>query len=63
MVRAGWGVVYTGAGAEYGGWGQDAFLAAQAEAQYVFFLCLSFCLLLPAYSLSGVPGLTDVDLN
>lgn len=33
MVRAGWGVVYTGAGAEYGGWGQDAFLAAQAEAQ------------------------------
>jgi endonuclease YncB( thermonuclease family) len=33
MVRAGWGVVYTGKGAEYGGWGQDAFLAAQAEAQ------------------------------
>ena len=37
MVRAGWGIVYTGKGAEYGGWGQDAFLAAQAEAQYVFF--------------------------
>ncbi|KAI9435460.1 hypothetical protein H4582DRAFT_1969525 [Lactarius indigo] len=33
MVRAGWGVVYTGKGAEYGGWGQDVFLAAQAEAQ------------------------------
>jgi len=33
MVRAGWGVVYTGAGAEYGGWGQAAFLAAQTEAQ------------------------------
>jgi hypothetical protein len=41
MVRAGWGVVYTGKGAEYGGWGQDAFLAAQAEAQYVFLLALS----------------------
>ena len=35
MVRAGWGVVYTGLGAEYGGWGQDVYLAAQAEAQYV----------------------------
>ncbi|KAH9017390.1 nuclease [Lactarius pseudohatsudake] len=33
MVRAGWGVVYTGKGAQYGGWGQDVYLAAQAEAQ------------------------------
>ena len=40
MVRAGWGVVYTAAGAQYGGWGQPAFLEAQAEAQYVFFYVL-----------------------
>jgi endonuclease YncB( thermonuclease family) len=33
MVRAGWGTVYTGAGAKYGGWGQAAFHDAQAEAQ------------------------------
>jgi len=38
MVRAGWGVVYSGLGAEYGGLGKDAYLAAQAEAQYVFIL-------------------------
>jgi hypothetical protein len=42
MVRAGWGVVYTGLGAEYGGWGQDAYLAAQAEAQYVALFCFVF---------------------
>jgi hypothetical protein len=36
MVRAGWGTAYTGVGAKYGGWGQAAFLEAQAEAQYVF---------------------------
>lgn len=41
MVRAGWGVVYTGAGAKYGDWGQAVFLAAQAEAQYVVFMSLS----------------------
>jgi endonuclease YncB( thermonuclease family) len=33
MVRAGWGIAYTGTGAQYGGWGQAAFLEAQAEAQ------------------------------
>ena len=42
MVRAGWGVVYTAAGAQYGGWGQPAFLEAQAEAQYVFVLRFAF---------------------
>lgn len=44
MVRAGWGIVYTSAGAEYGGWGQAAYLEAQKEAQYVcfFFVSMSF---------------------
>jgi hypothetical protein len=34
MVRAGWGAVYEKAGAEYGQWSKDAYLAAQSEAQY-----------------------------
>jgi hypothetical protein len=39
MIREGWGVVYIKAGAEYGGdWGQETYLAAQAEAQCVFIL-------------------------
>ena len=41
MVRAGWGIVYTSAGAEYGGWGEAAYLEAQKEAQYVFFFFVS----------------------
>ena len=33
MLRAGWVEVYEQAGAEYGKWGKDEFLRAQAEAQ------------------------------
>ncbi|KAI9457064.1 mitochondrion protein [Russula earlei] len=33
MVRAGWGLVYEEAGAEYGSWGKEAYLAAEAEAR------------------------------
>ena len=39
MVRAGWGFVYTQRGAEYGGWEKEVYLAAEAEAQCVSFLC------------------------
>jgi len=43
MVRAGWGVVYTQKGAEYGSdWNKETYLAAEAEAQSVPFPFLSF---------------------
>jgi len=42
MVRAGWGFVYEEAGAEYGHWGKEAYLAAEAEARYVPFVLGSF---------------------
>lgn len=38
MIRAGWGVVYTQRGAEYGsGWEKETYLAAEAEARSVPF--------------------------
>ena len=33
MIRAGWGVTYEQAGAEYGPYGGEEFLKLQAEAQ------------------------------
>jgi hypothetical protein len=42
MVRAGWGAVYEKTGAEYGQWNKEAYLAAQSEAQCVFFFVLFF---------------------
>ncbi len=45
MVRAGWGVVYTQKGAEYGSdWNKETYLAAEAEAQSVPFPFLFFFL-------------------
>ena len=42
MIRAGWGVVYTQKGAEYGsGWEKETYHAAEAEAQSVPFPLLS----------------------
>ena len=37
MIRAGWGSVYTQSGAVYGDWEKEVYLAAEAEAQCVFF--------------------------
>jgi hypothetical protein len=34
MLRAGHGTVYAQAGAEYGAWGKDKFLAVEAQARY-----------------------------
>ena len=48
MIRAGWGVVYSQRGAEYGsGWEKEMYLAAEAEAQSVpfpilFLSCFSY---------------------
>jgi endonuclease YncB( thermonuclease family) len=47
MIRAGWGVVYSQKGAEYGsGWEKEAYLAAEAEAQSVPFPSFLFFFLL-----------------
>ena len=47
MIRAGWGVVYSQKGAEYGsGWEKETYLAAEAEAQSVPFSFLRLLLVL-----------------
>jgi endonuclease YncB( thermonuclease family) len=56
MIRAGWGVVYSQRGAEYGsGWEKETYLAAEAEAQSVpfpFSLSLFFSSSFPILLLS-----------
>ncbi len=36
MLRAGWATTYEQSGAEYGKWGKETFLEAEAEAKCVF---------------------------
>lgn len=52
MLKAGWATVYEQAGAAYGKWGKEHFLAVEAAAKYAFFVFSSPAHVIPLIKLT-----------